>query len=80
MNWKAFLAALPLNILLLWAIYKDIKEEIEYKNMVQKKLDNLKRDNIYLDLSIEEMEMLSYLAALEKCSEVQYLRSKIKDA
>lgn len=80
MNWKAFLVTLPINALMIYLIYLDIKEMVEEEIKVKKKLDNLKSDNIYLDLSDDELNMLSSLANLERCSEIQYLRSKIKSA
>lgn len=80
MNWKAFLVTLPINALIIYLIYLDIKEMVEEEIKVKKKLDNLKSDNIYLDLSDDELNMLSSLANLERCSEIQYLRSKIKNA
>ena len=80
MNWKAFLVTLPINALMIYLIYLDIKEMVEEEIKVKKKLDNLKSDNIYLDLTDDELNMLSSLANLERCSEIQYLRSKIKSA
>ena len=80
MNWKAFLVTLPINALMIYLIYLDIKEMVEEEIKIKKKLDNLKSDNIYLDLSDDELNMLSSLANLERCSEIQYLRSKIKSA
>lgn len=80
MNWKAFLVTLPINALMIYLIYLDIKEMVEEEIKEKKKLDNLKSDNIYLDLSDDELNMLSSLANLERCSEIQYLRSKIKSA
>lgn len=80
MNWKAFLVTLPINALMIYLIYLDIKEMVEEEIKIKKKLDNLKSDNIYLDLTDDELNMLSSLANLERCSEIQYLRSKIKSA
>ena len=80
MNWKAFLVTLPINALMIYLIYLDIKEMVEEEIKEKKKLDNLKSDNIYLDLTDDELNMLSSLANLERCSEIQYLRSKIKSA
>lgn len=78
MNIKVFLATLPVNALIIYCAYLDIKEMINEELKKKKKLDNLKHDNIYLNLTDEELFMLSSLASLERCNEIQYLRNKIK--
>ena len=80
MNWVAFIAALPVNALMIFCIYLDLKEDWERKRRIQNKLDNLKRDNIYLDLSEDEKYMLDSLANLNSCSSYkEYLRKELKE-
>lgn len=80
MNWTAFLVALPVNSLIVFCIYLDIKEDLERKRRIQNKLDNLKSDNIYLDLNKDEKYMLDSLARLNNCKNYrEYLRNELKE-
>lgn len=80
MNWTAFLLALPVNTLIIFCMYLDIREDIERKRRIENKLDNLKRDNIYLDLNIDEKYMLDSLARLSNFKNYkEYLRVELKE-
>ena len=58
MNWEAFMLVLPLNVLMIWAIIKDIKEIIKREEKERIREANLLRDTIHIDVSEKDLEML----------------------
>ena len=58
MNWNAFMVVLPINILIIWAIIKDIKEIIKREENERIREANLLRDTIHIDVSEKDLEML----------------------
>lgn len=79
MDWKAFLFALPLNALFIYSWYLDNKDFLERKKRIQNKLDNLKKDNIYIDLTSDEKYMLDSLTRLNSFDNYrEYIRNELK--
>ena len=58
MNWEAFMLVLPLNILMIWAIIKDIIDIIKEEESKRIREANLLRDTIHIDVSEKDLEML----------------------
>ena len=79
MNWEAFMLVLPLNVLMIWAIIKDIKEIIKREENERIREANLLRDTIHIDLSYEDLEMLDMNVKRSNCNtRVEYIREQIK--
>ena len=79
MNWNAFMVVLPINILIIWAIIKDIKEIIKREENERIREANLLRDTIHIDLSYEDLEMLDMNVKRSNCNtRVEYIREQIK--
>ena len=56
MNWEAFMLVLPLNVLMIWAIIKDIKEIIKREEKERIREANLLRDTIHIDVSEKDLD------------------------
>lgn len=79
-NWRAIIFAFPFACIMGYWTYKDIKEIIARKKRYEEKIKNLKRENIYIDMSKVEYDMLRSLARKEKYeSEKDYIRLCIKN-
>ena len=79
MNWEAFMLVLPLNILMIWAIIKDIIDIIKEEESKRIREANLLRDTIHIDLSYEDLEMLDMNVKRSNCNtRVEYIREQIK--
>ena len=73
------MVVLPINILIIWAIIKDIKEIIKREENERIREANLLRDTIYIDLSYEDLEMLDMNVKRSNCNtRVEYIREQIK--
>lgn len=79
MNWNAFMVVLPINILMIWAIIKDIIDIIKEEENKRIREANLLRDTIHIDLSYEDLEMLDMNVKRSNCNtRVEYIREQIK--
>lgn len=80
MNWEAFMLVLPLNVLMIWAIIKDIKEIIKREEKERIREANLLRDTIHIDVSEKDLEMLDMnIRRSEFNTRNEYLRGIIKE-
>ena len=80
MNWNAFMVVLPINILIIWAIIKDIKEIIKREENERIREANLLRDTIHIDVSEKDLEMLDMnIRRSEFNTRNEYLRGIIKE-
>lgn len=80
MNWEAFMLVLPLNILMIWAIIKDIIEIIKREEKERIREANLLRDTIHIDVSEKDLEMLDMnIRRSEFNTRNEYLRGIIKE-
>ena len=80
MNWNAFMVALPINILIIWAIIDDIREIIREKEQQRIREANLLRDTIHIDLSYEDLEMLDMnIKRSPYLTRNEYIRGIIKE-
>ena len=80
MNWNAFMVVLPINILIIWAIIKDIKEIIKREENERIREANLLRDTIHIDVSEKDLEMLDMnIRRSEFNTRNEYLRVIIKE-
>lgn len=81
MNWGAFLIAIPINFLIIWCICKDISDYDQEIKRKQRKLENLRSsDNIYINVSEEEKEMLDALTRFKGFkSNSKFIHSIIKE-
>lgn len=80
MNWNAFMVVLPINILIIWAIIKDIKEIIKREENEIIREANLLRDTIHIDVSEKDLEMLDMnIRRSEFNTRNEYLRGTIKE-
>lgn len=80
MNWNAFMVVLPINILIIWAIVKDIKEIIKREENERIREANLLRDTIHIDVSEKDLEMLDMnIRRSEFNTRNEYLRGIIKE-
>lgn len=80
MNWNAFMVVLPINILIIWAIVKDIKEIIKREENERIREANLLRDTIHIDVSEKDLEMLDMnIRRSEFNTRNEYLRGTIKE-
>lgn len=80
-NALGFMLALPINAAMIYCVYKDYREYKDRQEHVRRKLDNLKREVIQVDLSEVELEMLEQLQELKKEGTASsYLRSSIMAA
>lgn len=80
MNWGALIISLPFQILIFWCMYKDVTEAYEKKKIIDNKLKNLRSsNNIYIDMSSDEKEMLDALTVYAGFkSNSQFIQSVIK--
>ena len=80
MNWEAFMLVLPLNILMIWAIIKDIIDIIKEEENKRIREANLLRDTIHIDVSEKDLEMLDMnIRRSEFNTRNEYLRGIIKE-
>lgn len=80
MNWNAFMVVLPINILIIWAIIKDIKDIIKEEENKRIREANLLRDTIHIDVSEKDLEMLDMnIRRSEFNTRNEYLRGIIKE-
>ena len=80
MHWEAFILVLPLNVLMIWAIIKDIKEIIKREENERIREANLLRDTIHIDVSEKDLEMLDMnIRRSEFNTRNEYLRGIIKE-
>lgn len=80
MNWEAFMLVLPLNILMIWAIIKDIIDIIKEEESKRIREANLLRDTIHIDVSEKDLEMLDMnIRRSEFNTRNEYLRGIIKE-
>ena len=80
MNWEAFMLVLPLNVLMIWAIIKDIKEIIKREEKERIREANLLRDTIHIDVSEKDLEMLDMnIRRSEFNTRNEFLRGIIKE-
>ena len=80
MNWEAFMLVLPLNILMIWAIIKDIIDIIKEEESKRIRESNLLRDTIHIDVSEKDLEMLDMnIRRSEFNTRNEYLRGIIKE-
>ena len=80
MHWEAFMLVLPLNVLMIWAIIKDIKEIIKREENERIREANLLRDTIHIDVSEKDLEMLDMnIRRSEFNTRNEYLRGIIKE-
>lgn len=62
MSFGGFLISLPAQIILFYGMYKSISEAYEKKKRIDKRIKNLRSsDNIYINVSENEKEMLDAL-------------------
>ena len=55
-----------MSLLIIYCMLKDISDHIDYQRNNRKKEKNLLRENIYIDLTEEEDEMLNTLCRFNK--------------
>lgn len=81
MNWMGFLITLPVNIMIIFCMYLEIKKVIKKRDRENKSLKNLRSsDNIYINISEEEKEMLDSLTKFAGFkSNSQFIHSIIKE-
>lgn len=80
MNWDAFMVVLPINILIIWAIIKDIIDIIKEEESKRIREANLLRDTIHIDVSEKDLEMLDMnIRRSEFNTRNEYLRGIIKE-
>lgn len=80
MNWNAFMVVLPINILIIWAIIKDIIDIIKEEESKRIREANLLRDTIHIDVSEKDLEMLDMnIRRSEFNTRNEYLRGIIKE-
>ena len=80
MNWDAFMVVLPINILIIWAIIKDIIDIIKEEESKRIREANLLRDTIHIDVSEKDLEMLDMnIRRSEFNTRNEYLRGTIKE-
>ena len=80
MHWEAFMLALPLNVLMIWAIIKDIIDIIKEEENKRIREANLLRDTIHIDVSEKDLEMLDMnIRRSEFNTRNEYLRGIIKE-
>lgn len=80
MHWEAFMLVLPLNVLMIWAIIKDIIDIIKEEESKRIREANLLRDTIHIDVSEKDLEMLDMnIRRSEFNTRNEYLRGIIKE-
>ena len=80
MHWEAFMLVLPLNVLMIWAIIKDIIDIIKEDENKRIREANLLRDTIHIDVSEKDLEMLDMnIRRSEFNTRNEYLRGIIKE-
>lgn len=80
MHWEAFMLVLPLNVLMIWAIIKDIIDIIKEEENKRIREANLLRDTIHIDVSEKDLEMLDMnIRRSEFNTRNEYLRGIIKE-
>jgi hypothetical protein len=71
---------LPINILIIWAIIKDIIDIIKEEESKRIREANLLRDTIHIDVSEKDLEMLDMnIRRSEFNTRNEYLRGIIKE-
>ena len=79
MHWEAFMLVLPLNVLMIWAIIKDIIDIIKEEENKRIREANLLRDTIHIDVSEKDLEMLDMnIRRSEFNTRNEYIREQIK--
>lgn len=80
-NWLAFFITLPVNLLLVFLMYKDIDYYIKERRRRENRFKNLRSaGNIQINISEEEKEMLDALTKFKGCkSNSQFIHSVIKE-
>ena len=68
-----------MSLLIIYCMLKDISDHIDYQRNKREKEKNLLRENIYLDLTEEEEEMLNTLSRFDRCNTQEYLRKILKN-
>ena len=68
-----------MDLLIIYCMLKDISDYIDYQRNKRKKEKNLLRENIHLDLTEDEYEMLNTLCKFDRCNTQEYLRKMLKN-
>ena len=68
-----------MDLLIIYCMLKGISDHIYYQKNKREKEKNLLRENIYLDLTEEEDEMLNTLCRFDRCNTQEYLRKILKN-
>ena len=68
-----------MDLLIIYCMLKDISDYIDYQRNKRKKEKNLLRENIHLDLTEDEYEMLNTLCKFDRCNTQEYLRKILKN-
>lgn len=80
MNWAAALVAFPVNLLIFYCCWVTIKEELDLRKVEETKLENLKGDMLYINISDDELLMLEQLKKFNNVDSTnKYLRNIILD-
>ena len=79
MSISFMIFVISMNLLIIYCMLKDISDYIDYQRNKREKEKNLLRENIHLDLTEEEYEMLNTLCRFDRCNTQEYLRKILKN-
>lgn len=79
MNISLMFFIIFMDLLIIYCMLKDISDYIDYQRNKREKEKNLLRENIHLDLTEEEYEMLNTLCRFDRCNTQEYLRKILKN-